>query len=71
MSKDVYNMDDMGVFGLKAFRLAKRITEDVAYFLPRNTAVEEVRICAVGFSRMSLTRSLTLYCHGFGADVNA
>ncbi|XP_039270802.2 uncharacterized protein LOC120345426 isoform X1 [Styela clava] len=42
LSKESYNLEDMGIFGLKAFRIAKSITENVAYFLPRNTAVEQL-----------------------------
>nr|CAB3266934.1 trimethylguanosine synthase [Phallusia mammillata] len=42
ISKEVFSMDNLGIFGEKAFELAQTITDSVAFFLPRNTNVDEL-----------------------------
>lgn len=58
LSKEIYNIEDMGIFGLKAFRLAKQVTENLAYFLPRNTAVEELMQLAGPGNRVEIEQNL-------------
>jgi len=47
ISKEVFSVKDLGIFGEQAFNVAKRISGDVAFFLPRNTNVDEVGMDSV------------------------
>jgi len=42
ITKEVFSIEELGKFGQQAYNLAKKISPNVAFFLPRNTSVEEV-----------------------------
>ena len=42
MEAPTFNLDDMQPNGFKIFEAAQKITKNVAYFLPRNTNVDQV-----------------------------
>lgn len=58
LSKETYNIEDMGIFGLKAFRFAKNITDNIAYFLPRNTAVDQLMRLAGPGNKVEIEQNL-------------
>nr|XP_026693222.1 trimethylguanosine synthase isoform X1 [Ciona intestinalis] len=44
---ETYSIAEMGDFGTKAFTLAKNISDNIAFFLPRNSNVDEL-VCLAG-----------------------
>ena len=42
ISKEIFSIADLGLFGKQAYDVGRQISPNVAFFLPRNASVEEV-----------------------------
>ncbi|XP_076804965.1 trimethylguanosine synthase-like isoform X1 [Clavelina lepadiformis] len=56
--REVFSIEDMGVFGAKAFSIAKEISNNVGFFLPRNANVEELVMLAGPGNRVEIEQNL-------------